>query len=152
MQLLPNTFVNQTPKEGSHLGLNFECPLCAKNGHSGYCILSIAGGISALDVLGPSTSVLIANLNVLNFAIVDDHILPARSMYYFSIESIAGESEIEKNESWLNRVDAVHIPTHCFETGEKLRLHVHNLISAKVNTLIRGAVGARRREQLFDIR
>jgi len=102
--------------------------------------------------LRPGASVIIANLNVLNFAIVDDHILPARSMYCFSIESFAGEGEIKKNDSRLNLFDAVHIPTHCFEAGEKLRLHVHNLISAKVNTRIRGAVGARRREQLFDIR
>jgi hypothetical protein len=97
-------------------------------------------------------SVLIANLNVLNFAIVDDHILSARSMYCFSIGSFAGEGEIKKNDSRLNLFDAVHIPTHCFEAGEKLRLHVHNLISAKVNTRIPGAVGARRREQLLDIR
>ncbi len=102
--------------------------------------------------LRPSTSVLIMNLNMLNFSIVDDHILPARSMYCCSIESFAGEGEIKKNNSRLNLFDAVHIPIHCFETGEKIRLHVHNLISAKVNTRIRGAVGARRREQLFDIR
>jgi hypothetical protein len=97
-------------------------------------------------------SVLIANLNVLNFTIVDYHVLPARSTYCFSIDSFTGEGEIEKNDSRLNLFDAVHIPTHCFEAGEKLRLHIHNLISAKVNRRIRGTVGARRREQLLDIR
>ena len=105
-----------------------------------------------MDILEPSTSVFIANLNVLNFAIVDDYILPARSLYCFPIESFAGEGEIKKNYSRLNFFDAVHIPFHCSETGEKLRLHVHNLISAKVNIHICGAVGARRREQFLDIR